>query len=229
MAEEVINIPLAVPQEFFDELDRRFEAMARRASASFGQAFKAGAGPRGTAGGGGEAPGGTSFGGAAGQAVAALISGAGQGVASTPAAAAFSPAVLQQNAALGAAQGGVNLLKTGLQAGGGAVGGLVGGPFGAAVGQALGGMAGDFIQSQFNSVKEAMEIPTERGIAHLKGIYGNLAAAGVQTTDAEREQAISFSQTIERKRYEGERQLERQYREFAARDSITYGLNFVGR
>lgn len=236
MAEERITIPLDVPESFFDEMDRRFEAMARRASQQFSQAFKSGGPARGTAGGGGESPGGTAFsmagGGAAGGsfgkgmsalagampstvggfaaglgigAAASFITGAGAGIAATPAASASSPGVIGQNAVVGGATSLIN----------GTIGQIP--------------IVGDFVKAQMNSVKEAMELPTERGVARLKSIYGNLAASGIETTAEDREASIAFSQAIERKRYEGERQIEKQYREFAARDSLSYGLSWIGR
>lgn len=228
MANEEIVLPLKVPDEFFNEFDRRFEAMAKRAVNVFNQAARSGggaAGGGGTAGGGG----GGSAAGVVGQASASIIAGAGAGIAATPAASASSPAVLAQNAALGAAQAGIGLLRTGAQALGGVAGAALGGPAGAIAGAAAGGLVADFVQAQFNGVKEAMEVPTERGVSRLKAVYGNLSAAGVETSAEEREAAIKFSVAVERKRYEGERGLEKQYREIAARDSTSYGLSWLGR
>ena len=224
MAEE-IELKLAVPDAFFSELDRRFDALARRATQSFNAAARAqGGGVAGllggasgaTPGGGGGNQGGAvsnALGGGVGggigafaaQAGLATLQGVGQGIRSTPAAAASSPSVLAQNAAVSGT--GALLENT--------------------VGKVP--ILGDLIMAQFNSVKEAMEVPTERGVNRLKSIYGNFAAAGVTTSAAEREQAIEFSIQVERKRYEGERNLERQYREIAARDSASYGLSWIGR
>lgn len=233
MSSEEIQLNLTVPESFFTELDRRFDALAKRATQSFGNAARnqggglGTAGPSGTSGGSSASPGGVA--GAFGNAASAVFNGAAQGIVATPAAASSSPSVLAQNAALGAAQGGVNLLK-GITTGAGALaGGALGGPAGALAGGAAGNVLGELIQSQFNSVKEAMEVPTERGVNRLKSIYGNFAAAGVTTTEAEREQAIGFSIQIERRRYEGERGIERQYRELTARDSASYGLSWMGR
>lgn len=225
MADEIVNLKIAVPNEFFDEFDRRFEAMARRATQAFNQAGRgmtpggAGAagqlpggassiagGGSGSPLGGGGVPGGLgTVGGFAAQAGMAFLQGAGQGIRSTPAASASSPSVLAQNAAV---SGVGNLLES-------------------TVGKVP--ILGDLVMAQFNSVKEAMEVPTERGVARLKSVYGNFAAAGIETTREERQQAIAFTQAIERRRYEGERMLEREYREVAARDSVSYGLSFIGR
>jgi hypothetical protein len=242
MSEEEIRLQFKVNEDFFAELDRRFEDAAKRGADRFAGALRGA--PGSTAGGGGGSAGGTA-GGAGGApggpgafaSAAALFQGAGQGILATPAAAASSPSVLAQNAGLGAAQAGVNIAGGLARAGGGlvggAIGGALGGPVGAvageAVGQAAGGVLGDLVQAQFNSVKEAMQVPTDRAVGNLKGIFGNLAASGVQVTDEQREQAAAFSLKIERLRYEGERKVERVTREVAARDSLSQGVSWIGR
>jgi len=227
VAGEEIPLKLSVPDEFFAEFDRRFDAMARRATQTFNQAGR-GLGGGGGSGASGNQPGGGSFNPLGGQsafdfgtkalasaagpalgqgvnAAAAFTKGFGQGIANTPAASASSPTVLAQN-------------------------GLVNG-VGSAIDATVGNIPiiGDFIKAQFNSVKEAMEVPTERAVGRLKGVYGNLAAQGYQASQEEMQQASEFALQIERKRYEGERNLERTTREVAARDSLTFGLSWIGR
>lgn len=255
MSEEAVTIPLQVPDEFFNELDRRFDQMAQRAAQKFSNAMRGtaapgGGGPAGSTPGGGSRVAGASSpdddpsygkrygagrgpgeqGGAAGffgDSAGKIFEGAGAGFLATRGSSAQSPTVMADNAIMGAYQGGVSALKAGAQTLGGGIGMALGGPAGAVAGQALGGALGDFVQSQFNSIKDEMEVPKERGIARLKSVYGQMAASGVTTTAGERQQTIDFTMAIEQKRYAGEQQIERQFRETHP-TSAAFGLAWTG-
>lgn len=217
MADDAVVIPLKLDPGFFDELDRRFDQLAQRASQKFNTALRGGGGTSGVGGASGNSPGGSAFGNGGGSAagsaarpdistgLGAILGGMGEGFLNTRGSSAQSPTVLADNAIMGGANAGVGLLKTGLMG----LGMTLGGP----AGMAAGGLVGDLIQSQFNAFKDEAEIPRERGIGRLKAIYGQFAASGIETTEAERQQAIDFTQAIEQRRYQGEQQLERQYRE----------------
>jgi hypothetical protein len=232
VADETIRLKLAIPDDFFNEFDRRLEASARRVGQELYRVAQTQSAP-------GISPAGVAPGGGGGDqkpppvspfatAAAGIIHGAAEGVGATPGSSAFSPTVLGQNALVGAAQGGVGVLR-GLAAGAGGVLGSALGPGGTVAGAAAGDFLGNVIQAQFNSVREAMELPQERAAASLKSIYGNLAASGWRVSDDELRDVAARRLSIERRRLEGERQVDRVTREVAARDSVSYGLSSIGR
>lgn len=237
MADEKVVIPLAIPSDFVSDTERQLDQMAQRIAQKFAQAFRTGGttGPPGTAGSAGNAPGGGAFesgarqlgsalgagaagyvspalsgvggavGGFAGSAALAGVTGFGAGIRNSPASVSSSPEVLAQN-------------------------GLVNG-VGSVLDKTVGQIPifGDFIMGQFNSFKEAMEVPTERAAGRLRAVAGNIAAAGGQLSQEEMEQAAEFGIAVERRRYEGERNMDRVTREVAARDSLSQGLSWIGR
>lgn len=222
--EETIQLRFTPDEAFFSEMERRFEALAKRASQQFAQAGRAAGGASGggsISGLAGNVPGGGggAQAGLVGQALGAIgggggfqaldplgiIRGAGAGIRQTPAASASDPNVLAKNGFLSGAQAGLE----------NTVGRLP--------------IVGDFVMAQFNSVKEAMEVPTERAVSRLKSQYGTLAASGYQADEGEMREAAQFAIQIERNRYKGERAIEKVTRQIEARDSLSFGISFLGR
>lgn len=220
MADEEIVLNFKVPDDFWADADRRFEAMASRfqqqlaRGGSGGPASPGGGGASGsTPGGGGgnmkseiqKAVGGD-LAGAAGALFdvgAATLQGAQQGLRNTRGAAASSSTVLLDNAVSGGLSSFVE----------------------STVGKIP--ILGDILVAQMNAAKDAIEIPRDRATAQLHGSYGSLAKGGYEASDDELKQALDFQNEIQRRGYEAEQRIDRMNRELHP-TSAAFGLTSIG-
>lgn len=219
MAEEQIPIKLSVGDDFFQDLERRFEASVRKASQGIGQSLRgAGAGGSGlsgqTPGGGGggmageisKALGGSGLGAAGGALFdvgAATLQGAQQGIRSVRGDATGSSRVMADAAITGGASSFVE----------------------STVGKIP--ILGDILVAQMNAAKDAIEVPRERATAQVQQQLGGLVRGGYEVSDEELKASLDFSNEIQQRGYKFEQRVNTMNRE-AHPTSAAFGLNWAG-
>lgn len=220
MPAEEIPIHLSVPDEFFAEMDRRFEGMAQRAARAFKGASGASGG--GSAGGGaaGNVPGGgggsmrgevtkaagSDLGGAAGALFdvgAATLQGASQGIRGVRGGATGSSRVMADAAITGGASAFVE----------------------STVGRIP--ILGDVLVAQMNAAKDAIEVPRERATAQVQSMLGGLVKGGYEVSDEELKASLSYSNEIQERGYRFDQRVDTMNREQHP-TSAALGLNWAG-
>lgn len=220
-----IDLKLANPT-FFQDLDRRFATAAGKAGQALGGAGQGH--PGGAAGlaqsavsafsgqsgitGALESVGSKGLSGAVGgglgnlavQALTGAISGAGQGIAQTPAGALNSGSVLAQNAEVGA------------------VGGLIKNTIGQIP------IIGDYINAKWGAFEEGIHKPAQATEGKLGAFYGELAARGINVSDAQIEKNARRSIAVERRRLGAERRVQKITEEVNAETAVSYSLSLNG-